>query len=151
MNRRLTALFVYAVAMAFVEAAVVVYLRALFPAALSTTTAVPFSPLMYRTEVIREAATIVMLLAVSYLSFDRIALKAVTFIWIFAAWDLFYYVFLKAILGWPGSLQTKDVLFLIPFPWIAPVWVPLAVWTIAFVLSSYLFVRLGRSDRRRSR
>jgi hypothetical protein len=142
MNRRLTALFVYAVAMAFVEAAVVVYLRELFPAIQSTAT-VPFSPLVYRTEVIREVATMVMLLSVAYLSFERIALKVVTFFWIFAVWDIFYYVFLKAQLGWPASLSTRDVLFLIPFPWITPVWVPLAVWTIAFAVSSSLFVRLG--------
>jgi hypothetical protein len=144
MNRRLTTLFVYAVAMAFVEAAVVVYLRALFPTAQWTAT-VPFSHLVYRTEVIREVATIVMLLAVSYLSFERTALKVVTFFWIFAIWDLFYYMFLKAILGWPTSFSTRDVLFLIPFTWVAPVWVPLAVWTIALVVSSSLFVRLGRN------
>jgi len=144
MNRRLTALFFFAVAMAFVEAAVVAYLRALFPTTQLTAT-VPFSHLVYRTEVIREAATIVMLLAVSYLSFTRTALKVVTFFWIFAIWDLVYYAFLKAILGWPASFSTRDVLFLIPFPWVAPVWVPLAVSTIALVVSSYLFVRLGRS------
>jgi hypothetical protein len=143
MSRRLTALFVYAVAMAFVEAAVVVYLRELVPTAHWTVT-VPFSPLVYRTEVTREAATILMLFAVAYLSFERIALKVVTFFWIFAIWDLFYYVFLKATLDWPASLRTKDVLFLIPSPWVAPVWVPLAVWMIGLAVSSYLFVRLGR-------
>jgi hypothetical protein len=143
MRRRLTALFAYAVAMAFVEAAVVVYLRALFPVA-QWTAAIPFSPLVYRTEVARETATMIMLLTVAYLSFRRFALKAVTFVWIFAVWDLFYYVFLKLILGWPATLATKDVLFLIPFPWLAPVWVPLAVWTIAFAISSWLLARLGR-------
>jgi hypothetical protein len=143
MRRRLAALFAYAVAMAFVEAAVVVYLRALFPAVRWTAT-VPFSPLVYRTEVLREGATIVMLLAVAYLAFDLPALKAAAFVWIFAVWDVFYYVFLKAILGWPAGLADRDVLFLIPIPWVLPVWVPLAVWTIAFVVSSYLLARLGR-------
>lgn len=146
MMRRLAALFAYAAAMAFVEAAVVVYLRALFPLPQWTAT-VPFSPLVYRTEVIREAATIVMLLAVAYLSFERVALKVVTFFWIFAVWDLGYYAFLKALLNWPASLATKDVLFLIPHPWVAPVWVPLAVWIAAFAASSCLLVLLGRHSR----
>ena len=149
MKRRLAALAAYAIAMAFVEAAVVVYLRTLFPLAQWTAT-VPFSPLVYRTEVIREAATIAMLLTVAYLSFERIALKAVTFFWIFAIWDLGYYAFLKALLNWPASLAADDVLFLIPHPWVAPVWVPVAVWTAAFVASSYLLARLG-TRRRASR
>jgi hypothetical protein len=146
LRRRLAALFAFAVAMAFVEAAVVVYLRELFPLAQWTAT-VPFSPLVYRTEVIREAATIVMLLAVSYLSFERVALKCAAFFWIFAIWDLGYYAFLKLLLNWPASLATKDVLFLIPHPWVAPVWVPLAVWTVALAASSYLIARLGRGRR----
>jgi hypothetical protein len=145
MKRRLVALFAYAIAMAFVEAAVVVYLRALFPLA-QWTASVPFSPLVYRTEVIREAATIVMLLAVAYLSFKRTALKAVTFFWTFAIWDLGYYAFLKTLLGWPASLATKDVLFLIPSPWVAPVWVPLAVWAAVFAISSYLLTRFARTS-----
>lgn len=142
MKRRLMALFAYAIAMAFVEAAVVVYLRGLLPLA-QWTASVPFSPLVYRTEVIREAATIVMLLAVAYLSFKRAALKIVAFLWIFAIWDLGYYAFLKALLNWPASFATEDVLFLIPHPWVAPVWVPLAVWAAVFAVSSYLLTRFA--------
>ena len=143
MKRRLVALFVYATAMAFVEAAVVVYLRTLLPGAQMTVT-VPLPPSVYGVEVMRETATIVMLLAVAYLSFERWALRAVTFIWIFSIWDLFYYVFLKALLGWPASLATKDVLFLIPVPWVAPVWFPLAVSTATLAVTSWLLVRSTR-------
>src|ERR1035437_397314 len=137
-KRRLAFLFGYAVAMAFVESAVVVYLRTMLPAAAALSAAIPFSPLVYRTEVMRVVATMVMLVAVAYLAFDRLALKAVTFVWIFAIWDLFYYVFLKLLIGWPASLATTDVLFLIPHPWVAPVWVPLLVSTVALGVSSWL-------------
>lgn len=143
MKRRLAVLLAYAVAMAFVEAAVVVYLRQLYPSAVLTS-AVPFSPLDYRVEVLREAATIVMLLCVAYLAFKELMLKVLTFLWIFAIWDLFYYVFLKLILGWPSSLKTLDVLFLIPVPWIAPVWLPIAISSLVFLGGGFALLRLGR-------
>lgn len=139
---QMVALFVYAVAMAFVESAVVVYLRLLIPATRAATE-VPFSALVYRTEVAREAATIVMLLAVAYLAFERWSMRALAFLWIFAIWDFCYYVFLKLIIGWPESLATKDVLFLIPVPWIAPVWFPIACSTVAFFFAGYFLIRLG--------
>ena len=44
--------------------------------------------------------------------------------WAFAFWDIFYYVWLYALLRWPSGPTTIDVLFLIPRPWIAPVFVP---------------------------
>ena len=102
---------------------------------------------MYRTEVMREAATIVMLLAVAYLAYERLVLKAVTFVWIFAIWDLFYYVFLKLLIGWPPSLTTNDVLFLIPRAWVAPVWVPVLVSMLAFGVSTWLLFRIGTKPR----
>ena len=40
----------------------------------------------------------------------------------FGVWDIFYYVFLKAICGWPHSLADWDILFLLPLPWWGPVW-----------------------------
>lgn len=143
MRRRMPALFVYAVAMAFVEAAVVVYLRKLYPAA--DVTATPLTGFVYRTEVFREAATIVMLLAVAWLASRRLALKGLAFLWIFAIWDLFYYLFLKLLIGWPPSLRTLDVLFLIPVPWIAPVWLPIVASSVAFAAAGYLLLR-GEAD-----
>lgn len=136
----MTALAVYSLAMAFVESAVVVYLRTLYPS-VRWSTAVPFSEVIYRTEVIREAATIVMLLAVAYIAFRGWWMRAFTFVWIFAIWDLFYYVFLKAIIGWPQSFATTDVLFLIPAPWIAPVWLPIGLSSVAIVGTGYLMLR----------
>jgi hypothetical protein len=143
MKGRFIALFSYAIAMAFLEAAVVVYLRALFypngfivPAA-----AVNFSPFIYRVDFVREAATMVMLIAVAYLAFEKIKYKIVAFLWLFAIWDLFYYIFLKFILNWPPSLKTIDVLFLIPVPWIAPVWVPIIISSLTLIITSIIFFK----------
>ncbi len=119
----------FAVAMAYVEAAVVAYLRLLYyPDGFSIEGAaslqcVPRTVLAI--EIGREAATIVMLAAVALLSagknwWERLA----HFMWAFALWDIFYYIWLYALLRWPSGPMTIDVLFLIPRPWIAPVFVP---------------------------
>jgi hypothetical protein len=130
------AVTVYAVAMAYVEAAVVVDLNGalgqsigvLFPIA------APFisSPLI-AVEAGREAATIVMLAAVGILAgrnpWERLAWTAVAF----GAWDLAYYGWLFVFTGWPPNLGTWDLLFLVPVPWAGPVWAPMAV-SVALVV-----------------
>lgn len=146
---RLAAVGVFAVAMAFVEAAVVVYLRALYyphgfdlsaaghsfffyhgdpPGLLGT-----MAPLHLTVEVLREVATIVMLGTVATLAGDTVLRRAGAFLYAFGLWDIFYYVFLRLVLGWPASFRTIDVLFLIPVPWIGPVWMPIVA-SVAFVL-----------------
>jgi hypothetical protein len=57
----------------------------------------------------------------------------------FGIWDLTYYAVLRLISGWPDSISTWDILFLIPSPWVAPVWAPVAVATLFVVCGSYLF------------
>jgi hypothetical protein len=118
----------YAVAMSLVEAAVVVYLRALVPAEgpLATLqTGLP--PRIILVEVVREAATIVMLLAVALLAGHGWWQRFLYFALMFGIWDIFYYVWLRVFIGWPESLLTWDVLFLIPVPWISPVLAPILV------------------------
>jgi hypothetical protein len=120
----------YAVAMAFLESAVVVYLQralgidphALFPAQqpalVGDLALIEFG---------REAATLVMLAAVGWLAgrsgLERLAWTAVAF----GVWDILYYGWLWVFIGWPPSLGTWDLLFLIPVPWAGPVWAPVAV------------------------
>jgi len=119
---------VYALAMAWVEAAVVLYLRTLInridPYQLH-----PFPMIggMAQIEVAREAATLVMLLTVGMLAGRtwraRVGYAAVAF----GVWDIFYYVFLKAMCGWPHSVMDWDILFLIPLPWWGPVLAPVLI------------------------
>ncbi|MFH1689922.1 MAG: hypothetical protein ABIE42_06755 [Candidatus Eisenbacteria bacterium] len=122
----------FAVAMAYMEAAVVAYLRLLYyPDGFvieSAASLEPVPPAVLAIEIGREVATIVMLAAVALLSagknwWERLA----HFMWAFALWDIFYYVWLYVLLRWPSGATTIDVLFLIPVPWIAPVFVPIVV------------------------
>lgn len=78
-------------------------------------------------EVWREAATMVMLLGAALALGSSWRTRVAALLWTFALWDLAYYATLWLFVRWPGSFATIDVLFLIPRPWIAPVWFPIAV------------------------
>ncbi|MGC9224707.1 MAG: hypothetical protein ACP5E2_12320 [Terracidiphilus sp.] len=128
-RKRLLLLAVFGIAFGFVEAAVVVYLRAatgLLPVPqVHGTAALPQS--LARTECFREMATIVMLTGIAWLAGQNLRSKIAAFLWTFAFWDFFYYVWLRATIAWPGSLLDTDILFLIPTLWIAQVWFPLLI------------------------
>jgi hypothetical protein len=134
----------FAVAFGFVEASVVVYLRAaigLLPGYAGSLADVQRSREIYQQtksisqlpqslvtiEVYREAATMIMLAAVGLLAASTTRARWAAFLWAFAFWDLFYYVGLWTTIRWPTSLKDLDVLFLIPVPWIAQVWFPVLV------------------------
>src|SRR6185295_1640743 len=68
---------------------------------------------------------------------------------LFGAWDLAYYAGLYVALGWPPSLLTWDVLFLIPVPWTAPVLYPALV-SVVLVLG-FAGHEILRSRGRRAR
>ena len=76
-----------------------------------------------------------MLAAVGFLAFSRVREKFWGFIFSFSIWDIFYYFFLFVFLKWPPTLGTTDVYFLIPAPWIGPVWVPLAIFSVLAIIS----------------
>ena len=112
---------IFAIAMGFLESAVVVYIRALyypegfmFPMKL-------ISDQIMITEFFREAATMIMLIGIAIIAGRSAIERFAYFIFSFGIWDIFYYVFLYALLGWPQSLMTWDVLFFIPVTWIGPV------------------------------
>ncbi|MGD0738106.1 MAG: hypothetical protein ABR957_00835 [Terracidiphilus sp.] len=128
-RRRLLVIAVFGIAFGFVEAAVVVYLRAatgLWPVPQAyAPAALPQS--LVGIECFREAATIVMLGGIAWLAGQNFKARAAAFLWTFAFWDFFYYVWLRVTIGWPGSLVSPDILFLIPTPWLAQVWFPLVI------------------------
>jgi hypothetical protein len=132
---------VYALAMAYVEAAVVVYLRRVFGVVdLMRDTAI-YDPLISAIEVGREAATLLMILAVGCVA-GRSRQGRIGFaLFAFGAWDIFYYVWLKLLLGWPESLLTQDVLFLIPLPWWGPVIAPVLIALLLLGLGAVFVVR----------
>jgi hypothetical protein len=117
----------YAVAMAYLESAIVVYLRRLYyPKGFDFPLVIIDIPTML-IEVGRETATIVMLATVGVAAGRTRVGKWAYFLYLFGVWDIFYYVWLKVFLDWPASLFTWDVLFLIPVPWVGPVLAPVTV------------------------
>ncbi|UCH77739.1 MAG: hypothetical protein JSU81_08415 [Candidatus Coatesbacteria bacterium] len=127
----------FGVAFGFLEAAVVVYLRALFYADGFAFPLRPLPPLLLATEMGREGATLVMLAAVAWAPGGPGRLKLARFLFAFGLWDLFYYVGLKVVIGWPESLFTWDVLFLLPVPWVAPVLAPALVAAYFVAVGAY--------------
>lgn len=144
------ALSVYAVAMALVEAAVVVYLRQLYyPAGFfirSVSDLIVMPNWISRVELGREAATIVMLASISFLAFARTRKRFWAFVWTFSIWDLAYYLFLYLFLAWPPSLSAIDVYFLIPLPWIGPVWIPLLLFSALAAISLRFIIKSNNID-----
>ncbi|HET6373214.1 MAG TPA: hypothetical protein VFG76_07900 [Candidatus Polarisedimenticolia bacterium] len=143
MRGRLITLLVFAAAMAFVEAAVVVYLRALYYPEGFSFPLKGMSPEILAIELAREASTIVMLVAVSLLSGSDRWERFLHFAAAFGMWDIFYYVWLYVALGWPASLLDWDILFLIPVPWIAPVLAPVIV-SASLIAGSLILLSLKR-------
>jgi hypothetical protein len=141
MGRRLRWLTIYAVAMAYVESAVVVYLRAIYyPHGFDFPLTV-MPPGMVAIEIGREAATLIMLLGVAALAGADRWEWFLAFCLSFGVWDIFYYAWLWMFVRWPPSLFTWDLLFLIPVPWIGPVLAPALV-SGALVVGSLLMLRL---------
>ena len=138
-NRTLTAklavITAFAFSMAFLEAAVVIYLRELYYPGGFAFPLVEMDPSMALTEFLREAATMVMLVSIGLLLERKPVNVFAVFLITFGIWDIGYYGFLKCLLGWPSSLLTWDILFLIPVIWVGPV--------IAPVLNSFIMIGLG--------
>ena len=128
--------------MAYVESAVVVYLRAIYYPQSFAFPLAPLPPHMVAIEIGREAATLVMLLGVAMLAGRERWERFPAFCVSFGVWDLFYYVWLWLLLGWPPSLLTWDVLFLIPVPWTGPVLAPVIV-SVLLVVGGLLLLRKG--------
>ncbi len=143
----------YAIAMALVEAAVVVHLRhvyypenplALFPLRLLSADDLAL-------ELARELATLVMMLVVALLAARGFVRRCAAFVYVFGLWDIFYYIWLKAYLGWPDRWLEWDILFLMPWPWFGP-WLAPALIALLFalwggwVLATPRDLRLRRTD-----
>ena len=142
--RKLCIVVIFSIAFAYVEAAVVVYLRQIFyPAGFDfPLTNFPSSALwkqLLLTEIGREIATIVIIFTSSWLFGRSLKERLAFFLAIFAFWDIFFYIWLKLFLNWPASLMDWDIHFLIPIIWAGPVLAPILV---SFALISFAVVML---------
>ena len=156
--KRLVVAGVFGASFGFVEACVVVYLRGAIGLLAERKNHLPHGTISFEfyrqshlldelpkyllaVEMYREVATIVMIVAVALLAHSHWKERWAIFFWIFALWDIFYYVGLKISIGWPKFLTDQDVLFLLPVPWLSQVWFPLMV--------SFLFLLVVFFSRRK--
>lgn len=145
-----TAVLAFGIAMGYLEATVVVYLRAALglDAVISVPMVAPGEFDAYAgIEIVRELATLVMIAAVGWLAgrswLERLAWAAV----VFGTWDIVYYAGLWVTIGWPQALDSWDILFLMPMTWVGPVWAPMATSAVlvGFGLAAARRLRVGRS------
>lgn len=128
----------FAAGMAWVEAASVYYLRVLVDRVEPyQESPLPIHGVLGPVELVREAATLLMLLTVGMLAsptwHKRLGYSAIAF----GVWDILYYVFLRIMSGWPRSLLDWDILFLLPLPWWGPVLAPVSIAVLMIVWGTF--------------
>jgi len=158
--KRFFVMVLFAAAFAYIESAVVVYLREIFypngftfplPNLLAFD---PAQRYLLLTEVGREAATMVLILTAAFLFGRNRQQRFAYFLAIFAVWDIFYYIWLKVILDWPASIMEWDILFLIPVTWASAVLYPVIMSVIMLAFAAVVLyrdavdrpIRVGRTD-----
>jgi len=132
---KLLTLLAFSIAMGLLESAVVIYLREIYYPEGFKFPMVLISGRIALTELLRELATLVMLLTIAILIGKTFTQRFAWFIFSFAVWDIFYYVFLYVLIGWPESLFTWDILFLIPTVWVGHVIEPVFLSVVMIVFS----------------
>lgn len=149
--KRFCIVVIFSIAFAYIESAVVVYLRTIFhpegftfPLKTFGLTALWKQHLL--TEVGREIATIVVIATAASLFGRNRQEQSAYFLIIFAVWDIFYYVWLKVLIDWPASIMDWDILFLIPVVWASPVLCPLLI-SIAMLIFAVIVLHRNRLGR----
>ncbi|HYM49147.1 MAG TPA: hypothetical protein VET65_01110 [Candidatus Limnocylindrales bacterium] len=145
---RVAVVALYAIAMGYLEAVVVYYIRYALGDihATGSVSSALVRSFPWGLEATREVATLVMLATVAILAGRDWWERAAALLWAFGIWDATYYAGLEILTQWPPSLTTQDVYFLLPVPWGGPVWVPLACDVGMAVLAGLL---VGGVRRRR--
>jgi hypothetical protein len=149
----LLATAIYAAAMGWLEAVVVIYIHGMaglpvdatrpMPSPEARMAAVMRLPWVLPVEQTREAATILMLAAVGWLAGSRAGSRFGAFLLTFGVWDIAYYAALRVLIGWPPSLLARDLLFLIPPGpwWHQPVLLPVAISCAMIAVGAWLHRR----------
>lgn len=139
---KLAVVGIFAVAMGFLEAVIVVYLRQIYyPNGFDFPLVSSIESWVLNMEWAREFFTIVMLLCIGFLAGKKFYDRFAYFLYAFAVWDIFYYIWLKVILGWSASLLTWDLLFLIPLPWASPMLAPV-IYSVDIIILAVCLIHL---------
>lgn len=146
---RWTIVALFAVAMAWVEAACVFYIRALVDRIDPyQANPLPINDALGNVELWREAATLIMIAAVGALAGRTWRRRAGYAAVAFGVWDIFYYVFLRQMSGWPRTVLDWDVLFLLPLPWWGPVMAPVGIALVMILWGTLATQTDDRADGR---
>jgi len=144
--RRLRPAAILALAMAYLEAATVVYLREIYGITDLVRDVPAYDPRLAAVELGRELATLVLLLALGWAAGSTRQARLGLACFAFGLWDILYYFWLRLLIGWPASLLDTDILFLIPLPWWGPVLAPML---IACLAAAGGWLAVSASDRGR--
>jgi len=146
MSSKMIWVILFALAMGYLESAVVVYLRALYYPEGFNFPLKEMSETLALTELFREAATLIMIFSVGVLVAKYWLHRFAWSLMVFAVWDISYYVFLKVLLGWPESLLTNDILFLLPGIWTGPVIAPV-INSISMIMLAFVILKSSESSK----
>lgn len=125
---RWSVVVLYALAMAWVESAVVFYIRSMIDRIEPyQANPLPIAGGLGLAEIVREASTLIMLFTVGWLAGQTWRSRIAYSLLAFGVWDIGYYLWLVPLTGWPNALTDWDILFLIPLPWWGPVWSPTSI------------------------
>jgi len=148
MNRAYSKIFwvsVFSIAMAYLEAAVVVYLRRVYGIDNLILQVPPFDKQIAVIELGRELTTLVMLLCIGWIAGETFQSRVgFTFI-TFGLWDIFYYVWLRIFIGWPQSILEPDLLFLIPLPWWGPILAPVLIALLMVIGGIFAVIKVEKN------
>jgi len=151
-KKRILVIILFAIAMAYIESAIVVYLRDLY-GIVNLLEDTPTKPdKLTFIEIGRELATLVMLFSIGLITGKKLQDRIGNFLIAFGIWDIFYYLWLFVFIGWPTTIMEWDILFLIPLPWWGPVLAPVLIaismtfWGCIMVLKSEkeIFIRFNK-------
>lgn len=138
-------LTLFAIAFGWLEAVVVVYIRKIMLAEsiidISRVVISSADSTLLRIEQAREVSTIIILVCLALIFAKTWRKRVASFLLAFGLWDIFYYISLKVLIDWPPSLRSLDCLFLIPCPWIVPVYVPILASILMIFSAVYLFLK----------
>jgi hypothetical protein len=140
-DKKLWWMALFAIAMAYFESAVVVYLRRLYDINDLMVSKPWLDSQIGTIEVGREAASLLMLLAVGWIAGHKLQSRVAYSFFAFGLWDIFYYIFLKVFIGWPNSVMDPDILFYIPLPWWGPVLAPVLISALMIVTGACVMIK----------